>query len=327
VSSRHPILGQFARWAIGLALLAVLLRTIGLDDVRQEFARVQDAPGWLAAALALTFLALFAGVVRWHLLLRAMGLPTPFHRSFRGFFIGQFFNAFLFGACGGDLARAVHAAHAHPARRAEAVTSVFLDRVLGLLVTLVIGCGLLLLRFRYLANDPHASRAGWLMMAFLAAATGGLLLLFSHNIFARLSWLARWQHRGWIGPLVRRMYDALFFFRQHGRHLFWPTVLSVVNLLLLAAASGALARAMNLALPFMDLLTVFPIITVLAAIPITPGALGVRETLFIQLLQPFGVAAGAAVSLSLLGYFAGSAWSLFGGLLFLLAPRPTNPPP
>ncbi len=55
-----------------------------------------------------------------------------------------------------------------------------------------------------------------------------------------------------------------------------------------------------------------------AAIPITPGGLGVREGLFAQMLAGIDVASYQAVPLSLLIYLAGTAWSLFGGLLFVL---------
>ena len=55
--------------------------------------------------------------------------------------------------------------------------------------------------------------------------------------------------------------------------------------------------------------------------------LGVRETLYIQMLAPLGIAAGPALLLSLLGYLAASLWSLFGGTLFLLRPPPRAVPP
>jgi len=113
----------------------------------------------------------------------------------------------------------------------------------------------------------------------------------------------------------------LFLFRQNARHLLWPAGLSVANLLLLAAATAALAHALDIPIAFADLLAVFPVITVLAAVPLTPGSLGVRETLYVQLLHPFGILPGPALMLSLLGYFAATVWSLFGGLLFVLAPR------
>ena len=82
-----------------------------------------------------------------------------------------------------------------------------------------------------------------------------------------------------------------------------------------------MARALEMPLAFTDLLAVFPIITVLAAVPLTPGSLGVRETLYVQLLHPFGILPGPALMLSLLGYLAATVWSLFGGLLFLRSAR------
>lgn len=318
--------GRF-RWSpvvrllLGLALVALLARSVGWADLRAAAAPLRAHPGWIAAALALTFAALLAGVVRWHGLLRAMGLPTPFARTFRGFFIGQFFNAFLFGACGGDLARAVCAARDHSHKRAEAVASVLLDRMVGLVATLFVGCALLLPRLEFFAGHPEAQPALLCMGAFLCGAVAFLALFFARHLFERNAWLQRLQHRGRIGPLLRRAYDALYLFRQNARHLLVPTLLSLANLFLLAAATFALARALALPLAWRDLFAVYPVIVVLAAVPLTPGSFGVRETLYVQLLHPFGLAAGPALMLSLLGYLVATVWSLFGGLLFLVRPR------
>jgi glycosyltransferase 2 family protein len=309
------------RLLLGLALVAWLLRSVGLADLRASLAPLKTHPGWIAIALSLTFAALLAGVVRWHVLLQTLGLPTPFLRTFRGCFIGQFFNAFLFGACGGDLARAVVAARDHPEKRAEAVTSVFLDRAIGLVVTLLFGSALLLPRLREYSAHPETRLSLVLMAVFLLATALFLVLFFTRDLFERVPWLQRLQHRGRLGPLVRRTYEALYLFRRNRWHLLWPGTLSLANLLLLTAATTALARALDLQLPFRDLLTVFPAITVLAAIPLTPGSLGVRETLYVQLLAPLGVAAGPALMLSLLGYLAATFWSLAGGIFLL---RPDN---
>ncbi len=318
--------GRF-RWApllrllLGLALIAFLIHTVGLDSFRSALAPARAHPAWMAAALALTFAALFAGVVRWHVLLRRMGLPTAFARTFQGFFIGQFFNAFLFGACGGDLARAVFAAHDHPEKRAEAVTSVFLDRAIGLVVTFLFGCAWLVPRLRFFAGHAEARTALVLMGVFLLATLAFLILFFAWARFECIPGMRRLARHGRIGPLLRRACDAVFFFRKNARHLLGPALLSLANLLLLASATAALARALEMPLAFADLLVVFPIITVLAAVPLTPGSLGVRETLYVQLLHPFGILPGPALMLSLLGYLAATVWSLFGGLLFLRSSR------
>lgn len=327
MTSSRNFSGPLLRLFLGLALIALLARSIGDANLRVALAPVREHPAWIAAALALTFAALLAGVVRWHFILRTLGLPSGFGRTFQGFFVGQFFNAFLFGACGGDLARAIHAAHHHPEKRAEAVTSVFLDRAIGLVVTLLFGCAMLLPRLRELARHPEARLSLVLMALFLLATLAFLGLFFSRIRFDRIPWLRRLPPHGRIGPLLRRAGDALFLFRRNAQHLAWPAALSLANLLLLAAATAALAQALALDLRFRDLLAVFPVITVLAAIPLTPGSLGVRETLYIQLLHPFGVAPGPALMLSLLGYLAATLWSLFGGILFLLrdpARRPLN---
>ena len=183
--------GRF-RWApllrllLGLALIALLARSIGPGSIRSAMAPIREHPAWIGAALALTFAALFAGVVRWHVLLRAMDLPAPFARTFRGFFIGQFFNAFLFGACGGDLARAVFAAHDHPEKRPEAVTSVFLDRAIGLVVTLLFGCARLVPRLGYFAGHAEARPALFLLGVFLLATLALLALFFVRNGYERI---------------------------------------------------------------------------------------------------------------------------------------------
>ena len=81
--------GRF-RWTIllrflaGAALVAGLFRLIGRDSLRAAAAPMQAHPGWIAAALALTFIALVAGAVRWQAILRFLGLPAPFPRICRG---------------------------------------------------------------------------------------------------------------------------------------------------------------------------------------------------------------------------------------------------
>ena len=58
--------GRF-RWApllrllLGLALIAWLARSIGLESIRSALTPIREHPAWIGAALALTFAALFAG--------------------------------------------------------------------------------------------------------------------------------------------------------------------------------------------------------------------------------------------------------------------------
>ena len=297
-----------------LALLAWLIHRIGPRSVLDALALFHSAPGCVAAALALTFLALLAGAVRWHLLLRALALPKPFAATFRAFFAGQFFNAFFFGACGGDLYRAYAAARRHPGREAEAAASVVIDRGIGLLATLAFGCLSLLPDLRARLADPAWRKASWLMLLFAlvgAAATVAALTSTPWHLAARL--LPSRVH-----PLLARLHTAFTFPRRSPRAAAIATLLSLANLLLLAAACHALSLALSLTIPWPQWLAIFPVITVLSAIPLTPGGLGIREALFVALLAPLGIPPAPALALSLLNYLSGTFWSLFGAALFAL---------
>ncbi len=54
-------------------------------------------------------------------------------------FLGLFFNLVLPGITGGDLPKALMVVREHPERRAHALASVVIDRLLGLWVLLVLG--------------------------------------------------------------------------------------------------------------------------------------------------------------------------------------------
>ena len=307
------------RLLLGLLLLAWLVRSIGIRPILDAFALFRASPGLIAAALALTFLALLAGVVRWHALLRLLGLSTPFRTTFRAFFAGQFFNAFFFGACGGDLLRAVMAVREHPDRKTEAVGSVILDRGIGLLVTLLFGCLALLPGLRTRLADPVWHKISWLMAAFAILNASAAIATISDTAWSLAVRLAPNPAKN----ALTRLRTSTAYFRRHPRTILLPTLLSLANLLLLAAACHALSVALSLAIPWREWLPIFPVITVLSAIPLTPGSLGVREALFVTLLAPLGVPSAPALALSLLTYLTATLWSLFGGALLIIPSSPT----
>src|SRR5579862_3220255 len=89
-------------------------------------------PGALAISLAMVFLTIVLGVVRWRMVLEVQGLHLPFGRAAGISFVAQFFNSFLLGSTGGDLMKAYYAARETHHKKTEAVVTVFVDRMIGL---------------------------------------------------------------------------------------------------------------------------------------------------------------------------------------------------
>jgi hypothetical protein len=76
---------------------------------------------------------------------------------------------------------------------------------------------------------------------------------------------------------------------------------------------------LDLELPAGRVFLVVPVVICVAALPVTPSGLGLRENLFVVLLAhpSMGVPATQALSLSLLAFAGSLAWSLLGGLVYL----------
>lgn len=316
--NRHLLLNA-ARILLALGLLAYLFSRLqadfsSLQSVLQT--SLQRWPLWLVS-LTCTFLGLLVGALRWHTILRTAGLPLPWAKVFSIFFIGQFFNSFMLGACGGDLARAYYVAREWPGKRAEAATTALIDRAVGLLVLMAFASAVIVYRFHLFFDHIGNRWMGYVMISFLGGAVMLLTLLLRKNLFEHWPFFQRWEKQTALGATFRRIYDALFLFHDHPRALAGTVLLSLLNMILLTLACVCIGMSLGVELRVRDYFTVFPVITVLSSLPLTPGGLGVREGLFVELLNTLGVAASKALPLSLLTYLGGLVWSLLGGLVFL----------
>lgn len=95
---------------------------------------VQHDKHWGYLLLGTLFVGL--GVVgtffRWFRLLRSQGLEVPWSTTFRFSAVGYLMNLAPMGIVGGDLLKSVLIARHQPNRRADAIASVLIDRVIGL---------------------------------------------------------------------------------------------------------------------------------------------------------------------------------------------------
>jgi hypothetical protein len=257
------------------------------------------------------------GSIRWYFVLRAKRFRLPPLRVFRIFFIGQFFNAFFLGACGGDLARAFYAAQEEPGRKAEAASTVLVDRVIGLITFIVFGCLMIAFNLPVFTARRTTRLAAILMLLFLVCGFILLALFFRRNLFESIPLFQRLAANSALGALLRKVYEVLFFYRAHVRIMCIAVCFSFFNLFFLTMAAFFFGCSLDIRIGVMPYFLFFPIITVFTAVPVTPGALGIREGLFAAMFSAAGIAHFRSIPLSLLVYLGGVACSLLGGILFL----------
>ena len=305
-----------ARVIIGAGLMVYLVNRLDIQTLWSVLGQTVSRWPWWLAGIILTFLGLLAGVFRWKEILGAQGFHLPLSRVFSIFFIGQFFNAFMLGACGGDVARA-YCVSDTPGRRAEATSTVFVDRAVGLFATIAFCCIMIAFRIPLFLDHQGARGPGFLMLLFLLGALIAMFALFRRNLFEHWPFFQRLETDTRLGPLIRRAYDAVYLYRRHVRVMLVSLGLSLLNLAFLTLACYSFGRSLQVEQSVLDCFTLFPIISVIAAIPITPGSLGVREGLFITMYQAINVDAHYSISMSLMVYLGSLVWSLFGGLVFV----------
>ena len=131
---RH--LGLILRVAISASILGWLAHKIEWAELGH---RIQSAdPGWIALAIVLFGITLFISALRWQVLLRVQEIVLKFVPIFQVSMIGQFFNSFLLGTTGGDVARVLYIAQLAPHKKSAAGLSVIFDRVIGLIALIVL---------------------------------------------------------------------------------------------------------------------------------------------------------------------------------------------
>jgi len=104
-----------------------------------------------AAALAIFIIGQVMIGFRWLLLLRTQSIFINLFAVIRLIFLGLFYNNFMPGSVGGDLLRAWYVTK-HTPKKFEAVLSVFVDRIIGLLSTLIIAVFFYVLFLRTAVN-------------------------------------------------------------------------------------------------------------------------------------------------------------------------------
>jgi glycosyltransferase 2 family protein len=313
---------SFAQLLLGVGIVAhIVFNLHRRGDLHKLSGALQSAAHhWplLAVGVAMFGGCIFFCTARWAWLLDAQGLHMPFRRVFALYFVGQFFNAFMFGTTGGDVVKAYYVARETHHRKTEIAATVFIDRIIGLIALILLALGVIAVRLPFFLGSPVMRGAMLFNLVAFVGAAGGLAVILTRNLLLRYAFFRRLEERTKLGQIAGRAYAAFHTCLSDPRLLAKTLLISLVNHLSCVVAVFYLGMAIGLPLSFIDYLTVFPTINAVAAIPVTPGGLGTRETAAIHILGVLAVPAAKALTVSLLLYSTVMLWSMLGGLVYVV---------
>ncbi len=293
LSSRaKQTIGIFFRVALSAVLLIYIFNKI---DVGQTWAILKEAD------LSFLYLAFFVSVgiylfslVRWYVIIQALGLSLSFKNVARYFGIGIFSNLFLPTSTGGDFVKTIGLFQYTP-DKAKVVASVLLDRIFGLIA--IIGLAFIALIIGYsMINDPSLL---WAVVVLGFLLVIGILFLYHEGAY---SWACRLFNRlPRVKEELMKLHYALALIKRQYRVYAIMLMVSLVMQILLAVSFYFTARGFHQEVTLLSCLIFTPLICIAGTFP-SMGGLGVRDISAVFLFAKVGVQAGTAASMSLLNF-------------------------
>jgi glycosyltransferase 2 family protein len=263
-------------------------------------------------------LTILVGLWRWRRVLRVQGLDLPWSRAAEISLVAHFFNSFLLGSTGGDVLKAYFAARETHHKKTEAVVTVYVDRLIGLFAMLAFAVAMMLPNLAVLRQQPRMLAVAWCILAMFVGCTAVVVLSFWGGVSRSWPRARDWLRRAPKGETLERCLEACRRFGREPGFLLRTLGLSMLLNIVCVLQYLALARGLGANVTPLTLFLIVPMVVCIAALPVTPSGLGVRENLYVLLLSGpgIGVAPTEALSLSLLAYAGSLVWSLIGGLVY-----------
>lgn len=299
---------------VTVGLLGWIFRDQEQNRKMLEALKAADA-WWLLPGLLALCLGLLLQALRWMILLDVQGIAISYWRSLRILLVGMFFNLFLLGATGGDIIKIFLIMREAPEKKAGALLSVFIDRVVGVLALAVVSALVILLRWQDLMSH-EVTRYG---VATAAVILGGSIgFVFVAWLTGRFNLASKLPH--WL-PAHNKIVEAAGAFVEYaraGHSVGKAFLLSIPAHLLMFSTFWFGAKAFVAGLNLLSIYCVMPIVATVTALPISIGGAGLREGLFIQILGAlYATPESIATLVSLSGFMMQVFWSLVGGVVYL----------
>ena len=316
---------------IGILSLQVLVTGIGLWYVfhdPQRRAQIADALrhasiSWVILGLVCYSAVEMLATVRWQILLRLQGIRLGWLQAGGIVMIGLFFSLFLPGGIGGDAMRLYFIFQLAPRRKIGATLSIVMDRLFGLFTVLFLAGMSISLRFSWLTRSGTSRHIAYLAFVLLGGSLAFVVLVFW---LASSSSLYRFPKALPLRNVVVQSGEALLRYRSQLGVMMLVFLITIVAHLAYYTnyycAGEALRMSKGHAASLADILSIMPLVDTIISVPISIGGLGVRETLFQELLGNLAyVPPALAAFAASLGYAIQVFWGLVGAAIFLASQK------
>jgi len=291
---------RVAKLILSLVLLYFLMRKFGLSY--DKVANGIVAPLWLVMAFVIPVgLVSFISVNRWKVFLACMGINESVVRLWRIYLISQFQGLVLPSTQGFDAVRMYHIARLHPEHAGGASGSVLIERMFGVLIWCAMAMFGLPFVLRHLSVKLPVAL---IVIGFFITAVMGVMVVFNDRIHSMyIGKRPKFRLLARIVSFIGAMHDSVLHFPY--AKVFRTTIAMILVCQISAIIVVWLVfLACGVSVPLYVHLAFYPVIAIIAMMPVTIGGFGVREGAFVWFYSFLGVAPERAICVSVVNYFA-----------------------
>lgn len=298
---------------VGLILYLIFSGSLNLHSMGRA---ISMHPWWFSLATSLLSIPLFLTSIRWQMLLLAQETNITFWKTLSLNFIGLFFNNFLPGGTGGDLAKCYYVASIYPDKKAATITTVLIDRFLGLSGLVLVG-GISVLCYPKISlygSGPIKTISITILLAS-AAILIGLVLFLNFPVSFLETYQEKFSHLPG-GKLLLAFYHAVRIYRGHQAILYISLFLSILVHTTIIIMTIIFGKIFDSQLSWLTYGVITPLGLLAHSLPIAPAGLGVGEAASEYLYLNVGCSFGG--EFMALFHLVSIFWGLLGFPFYLL---------
>lgn len=230
--------------------------------------------------LGLIFINLIIASERWRVLIRSQGITSHVFPVFKLSLIGAFFNFAMPGGVGGDVIKAYYFTRENPGSKVVAVTSVLMDRILGLFAMILMALLVMFYDMNHVLKIPVLLTLFWFILALFLGFTVALSLIFSQNIY-QSGILKKVIRKLPLSEKFMKLYESIHLYGNDGKRVLLVIVMSLIAQMcsvLFLYLVGMVAGYTDISAKTYFL--VAPLGFMATAIPISPAGVGVGQAAF-----------------------------------------------
>lgn len=311
---------RILKFALAFALIFWLAQKgiLELAEIKSLF-----RPDILAVLTLLAGANLALANWRWIVLLNARGFNANFRSTYQLTLIGLFFNYALPGAVGGDVVKGFYVAQENPQRKMEAVTTVMMDRILGLYCMLGMAVASVFFDIPLILSNGTLRALGLATVGLFVGMTGFFMVVFSKRL-TQVFKLERLLRALPMGTKFVQIFEAVHLYTHSRMAVAWSLALSLFSQLVAVAFIYAVGFMLgDHEVTAQTYLFAVPIGFIVSAIPILPAGIGVGQVAFSYLFRlhshtDTSIGQTAITAYQILVF----AWSILGAVFYLMRKKP-----